>query len=330
MAAAFGRPARWISPALLFPREVYNRETMNARSRDNQTDPHTIVLSSTADFPSAQVASLVVIRGERLGARIDLSAGSVLLGRGSDTDFRIGERSVSRAHCRIFQRGGSYWVEDLGSTNHTFVNDEKVGACKLADGDQLRVGKTVLKFLDVGNSESAYLAKLHDHAVRDGLTGLYNRRHAMAVLAEEFRRCQRVEGAQLVLAIIDIDWFKQINDEIGHLAGDAVLIQLARVLDEALRAGDTLARIGGEEFVLIMPDTSLAEAHRACDRLRQRVAEQEFRVDTGQRIEVTISIGLAEADAAKDDYRKLMGEADAHLYDAKTAGRNSVRSHGAR
>lgn len=302
---------------------------MSAGYRDNLTDPHTVALLSSAETMDARAPSLVVIRGERLGTRLDLSVGPLVIGRSSESDFRISERSVSRAHCRILERDGTFWAEDLGSTNHSFVNDRQISLHSLADGDQLRIGKTVLKFLDTGNSEAAYLAELHDHAIRDGLTGLYNRRYATTVLSEEFHRSQRVDGAHLAVAIIDIDWFKQINDRIGHLAGDAVLIQLARVLSDALRAGDTLARIGGEEFALIMPDTALAEAHRACDRLRLRVAEQEFRVDSGERVEVTVSIGLAEAAASMQDFSKLMGEADAHLYDAKSNGRNSVRSRAA-
>lgn len=302
---------------------------MNTRSPDNHTDPHTVLLSAAGESRPVSAPSLVVIRGERLGSRIDLGVGDLVIGRGTDCDFRIGERSVSRAHCRVFTRDGGFWVEDLGSTNRSFVNDEEIQSRRLVDGDQLRVGKTVLKFLDAGNPEAGYLEELHDHAVRDGLTGLYNRRHAITVLSEEFRRSQHVAGSRLVLAIIDIDWFKQINDRIGHLAGDAVLSQLAKVLNDALRSGDTLARIGGEEFALIMPDTSLDEAHQACDRLRQLVAGHAFPVESGERIDVTISIGLAEAGSQMNDYRMLLGEADRQLYDAKTGGRNSVRSRAA-
>ncbi len=285
-----------------------------------------MLLNSADGSRRGEAASLVVIRGQQLGRCIDLGAGAVLIGRGPDCDVRIAERSVSRAHCRVFHQESGYWVEDLGSTNHSFVNDEEIQCRLLGDGDQLRVGKTVFKFLDAGNPESGFLAKLHDRAVRDGLTGLYNRRHATAVLVEEFERSQRLTDARLVVAIIDVDWFKQINDRIGHLAGDAVLRQLADVLSNALRAGDTLARIGGEEFVLIMPDTSLEEAHQACERLRRQVAVHEFLSDSGEPIEVTVSIGLAEAGPDMDDHQKLIGEADQHLYDAKTAGRNSVRS----
>ncbi|MGY6555464.1 MAG: diguanylate cyclase [Wenzhouxiangella sp.] len=302
---------------------------MSPRERDNPTDPQTILLDASSLTRRTRTPILVVIRGERLGTRLVLSAQPLVIGRGNRCDFRINERSVSREHCRVFARDGRYWVEDLGSTNRSFVNDQPIERCGLADGDQLRVGKTVLKFLDAGNPEADFLAELHNHAVRDELTGLYNRRHATAVLADEFTRSQRVTGARLVLAILDIDWFKQINDQIGHLAGDAVLIQLAQVLSQALRAGDTLARIGGEEFALIMPDTTLSEAHQACDRLRQRVAEHAFLIENGRPIDVTVSIGLAEAGGEINDYRKLLGEADRHLYDAKTGGRNSVRSQAA-
>lgn len=302
---------------------------MSAGNREGLTDPHTVLLGPTGDVPSVGSPLLVVIRGERLGARLDIAAGPLVIGRSSECDFRIEARSVSRAHCRIYEQDGAFWVEDLGSTNHTFVNDEPITCRRLGDGDQLRVGKTVLKFLAAGNPEAKYLADLHESSIRDSLTGLYNRAYAMQVLEEEFRRSQRVAEARLVLAIIDIDWFKQINDEIGHLAGDAVLVHLGQVLGKALRAGDTLARIGGEEFALIMPDTSLKEAHQACDRLRQRVADEAFVTECGHRPELTISIGLAEATAAMGEFRELIGEADTHLYDAKTAGRNSVRSRAA-
>ncbi len=300
---------------------------MSANKREGLTDPNTVILSATDETGSAQHApGLVVIRGERLGARLELPDQALVIGRSSESDFRIAARSVSRLHCRVFEQDDGFWVEDLGSTNRTFVNDQVVSRRRLVDGDQLRVGKTVFKFLDRGNPEARYLAELHENSIRDGLTGLYNRAHAMRVLEEEFLRSQRVADAHLVLAIIDIDWFKQINDEIGHLAGDAVLVHLARVLGNALRAGDTLARIGGEEFALIMPDTSLDEAHRACDRLRQRVADEAFLTEDGHQLELTISIGVAEAVAGMFEFRALLGEADSHLYDAKTSGRNSVRS----
>ncbi|NDY94888.1 diguanylate cyclase [Wenzhouxiangella limi] len=302
---------------------------MSAGNREGLTDPNTVLLCPTDEVLSTGSPVLVVIRGERLGARLDISGGPLVIGRSSESDFRIAARSVSRTHCRVSQQGQSVWVEDLGSTNRTFVNDEVIDRRQLRDGDQLRVGKTVLKFLGPDNPEAHYLAEMHESSIRDSLTGMYNRAHAMQVLEEEFRRSQRLADARLVLAIIDIDWFKQINDEIGHLAGDAVLVHLARVLGKALRAGDTLARIGGEEFALIMPDTSLQEAHQACDRLRQRVADESFLTDCGKRLEVTISIGLAEATPQMTEFRELLGEADSHLYDAKTAGRNSVRSRAA-
>lgn len=307
---------------------------MSTKSRDHSTDPHTVRLGSSRGSrlsgSRSATPSLVVIRGERLGARLDLSASeAVVIGRGSECDFLIADRSVSRQHCKLFSRDDGVWAEDLGSTNHSFVNDQPIQLQRLVDSDQLRVGKTVFKFLDVGNPEAGYLAELHDHAVRDGLTGLFNRRHATIVLTEEFRRSRQLSEASLVLAIIDIDWFKKINDEAGHLAGDAVLVQLSQVLGATLRAGDTLARIGGEEFALIMPDTGLDEAHRACDRLRQRVAEHEFRVENGQRFEVTISIGLAEVERSMKDYSELLAEADRRLYCAKLGGRNRVNSQSA-
>ncbi len=301
---------------------------MSSRSRTGEhTDPCTLLLAgSDQEQGSGHGACLVVIRGERLGARVDLEAGPVVIGRGSDADFRIDSRSVSRSHCRIVRREHRYWVEDLRSTNHTFINEAQIEQAALADGDQLRVGQSVLKFLDAGNLELGYLAEMREHAVRDPLTGLYNRRHIMALLADEVAGCRSNGQRRLAVAIIDVDHFKEINDLIGHLAGDSVLRQMAAVLGQRLRAGDTLGRIGGEEFAVVMPDAPANGAMEACERLCAAVAEERFHLEDGRELAVTVSIGLACWDgSAMADLSDLLRRADAALYAAKDAGRNRIQ-----
>lgn len=300
---------------------------MNSNSRlGDQTDPCTLLLpASMAETEGRDGACLVVIRGDRLGARVDLEA-NVVIGRGVDADFQIASRSVSRSHCRISARENGFWIEDLRSTNHTYVNDEMIESRELRDGDQIKIGKTVLKFLDAGNLEAGYLAEMREHAVRDELTGLYNRRHVMTLLDEEIAHTRNYADEPLALAIIDVDLFKKINDDIGHLAGDAVLKQLAKVLAEQVRVDDTLARIGGEEFAVVMPGTSLPDAREVCERLRGAVAGHDFRLDDGKSLHVTVSIGVASWTNEMQTRSDLIRLADGQLYKAKSGGRNRVNA----
>ncbi len=299
---------------------------MTSRSRSgDHTDPCTQLISDgLSDVPARQDACLVVIRGERLGARVELGDKPVVIGRGSDADFQIASRSVSRSHCRVSMRDGEVWLEDLRSTNATYVNEERIDRQRLKDGDQVRVGKSVLKFLAAGNLEAGYLNELREHALRDELTGLYNRRHFMQALADALADCMRRADARLVLAIIDIDFFKEINDRIGHLAGDEVLRQLSTLLSDSVRSDDTLARIGGEEFAVLMPETPLKAAREVCERLREAVSADSFKLDDGYEEKVTISIGYSDFSADMDSMSDLLKRADGFLYEAKSLGRDRI------
>ncbi len=301
---------------------------MGSGSRSGeQTDPCTLLLSRDRDDTGQRSrACLVVIRGERLGARLDLDGLPAVIGRGTSADFRIPSRSVSRSHCRVFIQDEQIWIEDLRSTNQTLINGQPVDRHCLSDGDQLRIGDSVLKFLAEGNAEASFLAEMREHVVRDELTGLYNRRHLMAQLADAvaLRRDQE-NSSPLALAILDVDLFKDINDLIGHLAGDDVLRRLAALLGDGVRDSDILARIGGEEFAILMPGQGLESAVLICERLRNVVEREAFKVDGRLRpIKVTISIGVASWAPGMQQVSDLLREADGHLYRAKTSGRNRV------
>lgn len=269
-------------------------------------------------------ACLVIIRGARLGSRIVPGDEPLVIGRAVDADFQIAERSISRQHCRIFREEGRYWIEDMGSTNHTWLNDEKVERAPLRDGDLVRISQTVLKFVDEGNIEAGYHSELHESTIRDTLTGLYNRRHAMAVLQTEAARAQRDDDYPLALVILDLDFFKDINDEYGHLAGDGVLKTLARIAVERVRGSDTLARIGGEEFALILPGTSREEAVQLAESIRQSVGRERFRLGDKEHT-ITLSAGVATWQPQMQSISELLGAADRQLYQAKSSGRNCVR-----
>lgn len=265
---------------------------------------------------------LVIIRGARLGSRIVLSEGPVVIGRSIDVDFQISDSSISREHCRLFEEDGQYWVEDLDSTNGTWLNEERVTRSALRDGDHLRISQTVLKFVDEHNIEAGYHSELYQSTIRDALTGLYNRRHAMAVLRTEIARASRDSGA-LAVVILDIDFFKEINDEFGHLAGDGVLKQITGIAARRVREADTFARIGGEEFALILPDTDREEARRIAEAIRESVASVAVEVG-GEERRVTISGGVATWAPEIENMSELLRLADQRLYEAKSSGRNRI------
>lgn len=291
--------------------------------RQPPTDGETALLGTLRGSDERHEACLVIIRGARLGSRIVLGIEPLVIGRSVDADFQIADRSISRRHCRIVHDNGGYRVEDLGSTNHTWLNERRVDSARLRDGDHLRISQSVLKFIDEGNIEAGYHSELHESTIRDTLTGLYNRRHAMAVLETELAKARRDDGYGLALVILDLDFFKDINDEHGHLAGDGVLKQLARIASERIRGGDTLARIGGEEFALILPDTGEHEARGLAEEIRRAVEQATFPIE-GEDHRITLSAGVAGWAAGMKRVGDLLSAADGQLYRAKTCGRNRV------
>lgn len=165
-------------------------------------------------------------------------------------------------------------------------------------------------------------------AMIDSLTGLHNRRYGMAQLAA-IADISRRSGQEFAVMVVDLDRFKSVNDRWGHAAGDAVLIEVAARLSRNLRIGDLLARIGGEEFLIALPETSLPEARRIAERLCHAVEETSVRIGDFAALKVTVSIGLAtSADATAPDIKNTLSEliarADRALLYAKSAGRNQV------
>jgi diguanylate cyclase (GGDEF)-like protein len=161
----------------------------------------------------------------------------------------------------------------------------------------------------------------------DELTGLYSRRYLLERLAQEMLRAQRY-GAPLSILMLDVDYFKRVNDTYGHIVGDAVLATVAGVLRTAIRATDIAGRYGGEEFCIVLPETPLAGAGLLAERLRQQVATAAFPVVPGGGLQVTCSIGVAQWSNALTDPLAFLASADRALYAAKTAGRNRVVAAG--
>ena len=273
--------------------------------------------------PARRSACVVVMHGEGLGRRADIGDAPVLVGRSSEADLVIAHQSVSRAHCRIWRTEDAYLVADLGATNTTRLNDAKLqGERTLVDGDQLTVGESILKFISQDSVEASYHEEIYQLATHDALTELCNRRHFAELADKEIARAMR-HGRPLSLCILDVDLFKPINDRHGHIRGDEVLRQVAAVLRRHARSDDVAARIGGEEFALLLPECTAADAAMLADRLREAVASTMF-APGGEAQRITVSIGVAALAPHRDSRQALMAAADAALYRAKSEGRNRV------
>ncbi|MBX3272080.1 MAG: diguanylate cyclase [Sandaracinaceae bacterium] len=295
---------------------------------ERTTNPNKTVVTVITKSPGAggeegpREGCLVVIYGEDLGRRVPLGQEPCILGRSSKCDVQLDQESVSRNHARIRRQRTHYVISDLGSTNGTYVNDELVDEVVLRDGDQVKVGRTIFKFIVSGNMEAQYHEEIYRLMTVDGLTELHNKRYFNEALEREASRSQRYSRT-FSLVLFDIDRFKDINDTFGHLAGDSVLRQLGALVRTRVRRDDIPARTGGEEFSVIVPEVAREGAMNLAEKLRASIEAAVFKFE-GTQIPVTISLGVAEWDPKLQDPQDLVRRADELLYEAKRTGRNRV------
>ncbi|HUK66987.1 MAG TPA: GGDEF domain-containing protein [Anaeromyxobacteraceae bacterium] len=272
---------------------------------------------------------LLVLGGPQFGELFELVPGrEMLLGRRADADVHIHDDGVSRRHASILagQEGGR--LVDLGSANGTYVDGNRVKEILLQDGMRFQLGAhTTIKFVYSDDVEAEYQRKLSQGALLEPLTGLYNRRHFMERLSAELTAADR-HGRPVAVLLLDVDHFKRLNDERGHLAGDEALKMLATTLKVAVRKEDVVARFGGEEFVVLARETALSGAHTLAERIRLAVDRARASLD-GREIALTVSIGVAvvspgEGYEAGRSEQKILARADRALYRAKESGRNLV------
>jgi two-component system cell cycle response regulator len=270
-------------------------------------------------------ACLVFVEGTGtlLGQRVPLQS-EVVMGRDPTCAVRLDADDVSRRHARIAPDGDGHVVGDLGSLNGTWVNGAEVELRKLTPGDRIRVGSYVAKYLGAGDVETAYHAELHRRATTDELTGLPNRATFEGWLSREVGYARR-DGRPLSLLLVDIDHFKRVNDERGHAAGDRVLREVAQRLHAAVRGEDLLARVGGEEFGVLLPGADITAATEVAERIRSHVRAGPIDLTEGS-VAVTVSAGAVALDPHDDDELSLVSRADLRLYEAKRDGRDCVRT----
>jgi diguanylate cyclase (GGDEF)-like protein len=265
---------------------------------------------------------LVIISGDDMGRRFELGKEEVSIGRGDNCTICVNTDQVSRKHATVQAILGKYYIIDLRSTNGTFINEQKVERAKLMDGDQIRVGKTVLKYTE-SRVEQRYFEHVFNLATMDALTGAFNKRYFDETFGKEVLRAQQT-STPLSIVLFDIDHFKKINDSHGHPAGDAVLKNVAVAVASQLRDGDALFRVGGEEFVLVLSATPQAMAVQAAEAVRSLI-EALVTDFMGTKITTTLSLGVAELGPVELP-AAIYQRADELLYTAKRGGRNRVAS----
>jgi two-component system cell cycle response regulator len=269
-------------------------------------------------------ACLVVLSGSNVGEMYRIEKDQVVIGRGDKVDLRLVDDGISREHVRISKDEGRIVLEDLGSTNGTYCNGQRVERHPLAEGDKILIGSTtILKFSYQDKLDEMFQRQMSESALRDGLTRAFNKRYFSDRIESEFQYAIR-HSAPLSLIFLDIDHFKKINDQHGHQAGDHVLAQLATLVMSMLGEEETFARYGGEEFAIVARGVEREAAAALSERLRAAVEAHPFKFETAT-LPVTISVGVARAPGAGlASAGDLVARADEAMYAAKRGGRNRV------
>lgn len=270
-------------------------------------------------------ACLVLIYPDTLpiGSRYTIKRKELTVGREPDSSVTIPLDAVSRRHAVVRRHRRSIIIKDLGSTNGTYINGVRLEAEQvLCHGDLVGISTAIFKFLSGTSVEAAYHEAIYRLTIMDGLTEAYNSRYMLEYLNRELARCSR-RGQALSLVMFDLDHFKQINDQYGHLTGDMVLRELAQRMTSRIRKEEILVRYGGEEFVAVLPQTDKEGAMAFAEHIRALVESTPFEIE-GETVRVTISGGVATVVDCSEDPMKIVKLADENLYEAKHQGRNRI------
>jgi diguanylate cyclase (GGDEF)-like protein len=260
---------------------------------------------------------------QRLGRRYFFQAPEFTIGRAPGSGIVVLDVSVSRDHAKCYVRLKTVEIEDLGSRNGTFINDVPVEQrTALQDGDIVRLGSVMFKYFAHDNLENVFHDKIYRMATIDAGTQIFNRNYLLEALESEFT-FSRAYDRPLAIIYYDLDFFKRINDAHGHSCGDFVLSESAQVAKTCVRKDDIIGRLGGEEFLVVLPNADGATARELAERIRAAVEAHRF-VFEGKSLSVTLSIGVSEIKPAFKSYKDLLDDADRKLYQSKNTGRNRV------
>lgn len=309
---------------------MFRNETTGTRGKSPSDRPETDPITSLEHralregLPRRDQGVLLRLDGQDTGQVLALAAGRCSVGRLEGSDLLVNDPSVSRRHARFVSDGDGFRVEDLGSSNGTYVNGELVAQHWLREGDVVQFGgHACFRFMQMDDRGARALRRLYESSVYDGLTGAFNRRYLDERLRAEVAFALR-HGTECSLVLLDVDHFKRINDTCGHLSGDTVLREIAVCCMGHLRAEDVFARFGGEEFVVILRGIDLGGARAVAERLRKSIKRLEVDVEGGP-VRPTVSAGCSRlSECRESSAEELFAAADQRLYEAKRQGRDRV------
>jgi two-component system, cell cycle response regulator len=269
---------------------------------------------------------LVRVDGPCNGQVYSLDSAQLIVGRSASADVRLTDEGVSRRHASLIHTRSHFFVEDMQSSNGTFLEGRRVRRAPLMEGDLLQFGPHAsFRFCMMDTKQERAMMRLYEETTVDALTRVYNRRFLDKRMDEEIAFALR-HNNELCVVLLDIDYFKHVNDRHGHTSGDVVLRKVADVIHEGLRAEDVLARYGGEEFVIVLRGIPLEGAVSVAERVRVAVSNTQIRVGR-VTLRVTISAGCAALVCSNAKTKAdLLGLVDERLYRAKRQGRNQVVS----
>lgn len=266
--------------------------------------------------------ALIMVDGDLPGQVFRIHAGRQIIGRRPGCDIRVRERAVSGVHAEVIRVRDSVTINDLASTNGTLVNGLRITApLALNPGNLVKLGNCVFKFVDT-LLEVEFTEAMHVRGTTDQLTGAMNKSHLVARLGFVIDTSSEAKPAAVIA--FDFDNFKQVNDQFGHAAGDHVLRETSALIREKfVREGDLFARMGGEEFALVLPEVSIEAAVGVAERIRTTFESRTFDFD-GQLIRLTASFGVCSVTSPLEQPDLLLARADELLYRSKREGRNRV------
>ncbi len=277
--------------------------------------------------------ALVFLNGDLLAVQIPLEREDVILGRALEAGIRLNDTRVSRRHAQISalqnpnKSTPDYLLTDLDSSNGTYLNGQKITQETLQNGDKISIGKQILRFELLDEIDREYQQQIRRLLAHDDLTGLLSSRSFFSELRRETTRAS-ADGRSFCVLMMDMDFFKTVNDKYGHLTGSKNLEEVGNCITQTLRTGDVAARFGGEEFAAFLLDAELAQGLVAAERIRAVIQENEFTVikhgKPANTHKITISIGVASFPNDSTDPIELVEMADSALYKAKQLGRNRV------
>ncbi|MDX1701875.1 MAG: GGDEF domain-containing protein, partial [Melioribacteraceae bacterium] len=272
-------------------------------------------------------AFFFIISGSLVGSMFKVDSDKLLIGRHEKSHICFEDSDVSRRHAKVIRKpDGKIIIVDLNSTNGTYCNDNRIDKHILKDGDKVQIGSAnIMKFSYQDSAEGQFQKELFESASKDNLTKIYNRAFFIERFSQEFSYALR-HHSLLSLVILDIDYFKKVNDTYGHQAGDYILCEIVNVISKIIRKEALFARYGGEEFIILLRDINEEKAYIFANRIKEAVEEYKFKFE-GNVISLTISVGISTYKKGNfKDHEEMLRVADKYLYKAKNSGRNRVKS----